>query len=226
MRTMVQARINGVEAVQKSIAFKEKDLTRLKTELTARTKLLQDEIEKGGTTGDLLRDKVIRVYGLNDKLTEQYQALQNRLVGKRGQLVMVSYETEMRERFGGTVRESDFRHERRVRLGVLCSETLLLVSDTLGIHKNIGLPIVEYLQGTLDVWGEVSFEQGLVKDNIFAWSGDDRPPSLLEYMTDHASDIFIGDEAIKAEFSKRLVAPKTFATAAERLGRLILQPTE
>ncbi len=46
--SLLQARKNGVELLQKLIKTKEKELERLKTELVVRTSLLNNEIEMSG----------------------------------------------------------------------------------------------------------------------------------------------------------------------------------
>ncbi len=227
MRTMVQARINGVEAVQKSIAKKEADLKRLRVELETRNDLLIKEIEeKGGTSGDSLRDLVIRVYGLNEEITQQYRALQERLKGCEGEFVMIRYAAQVRQRFGGELRGSDFLYESHFRLGVLRGEELCLERSGAS-SPTITLPIVQYLQG---VWGEgmwrATLEESPVKGDLFEWFGpDENPPLLVDYLRDVKEDIFIGDKAVKAGLA-RGGNEKCFAQAAERLGRLVLQPTE
>ena len=220
----VQARIINIKALQKLVGSKEAELAGLQQEVRLRVGQLQAEIAKGGTTEDPLRDLVIRAYGLNEEITEQYRLLQNRLAGKRGEFVLIRYHAEVRERFGRDIRSSDFRHEQRFRIGILQNEKLRLTEGT----QNITLPIDQYLPGVWQsgAWS-VSAEKQPVKNDFFHWAMEDDPPALAKYMTEEhlAGDFFIGDEAVLAELKKNR-DEKFFNTAAERLGRLILEPTE
>lgn len=221
----VQTRVGGVKAMQKLIAWKEKELEKLRTEHAFRTKLLQDEIAKGDTTGDPLRDLVIRAYGLNDEITAQYRQLQDRLVGKKGEFVLIRYHSEVRQRFGGEVRSSDFRHEMHFRIGVLQTEQLCLTT----ISHLVTLPIPQYLQGVWGIGARSVVADGKPSPGTFfeCIDSEDQPPPLAHYMTEAhlAGDLLIGDDAVRAELVKNRDG-EFFNVAAERLGRLILQPTD
>lgn len=222
--TSVKLLMNGVEAMQKLIGAKEKEVERLKTELAIRTGLLQGAVAKGGTTGDPLRDKIVLAYGLNFIVTEHYRLFQDRLAGKVGEFVMIRYPVEVRQRYGGTLRSADFRHETRFRIGLLQAETLELSAD----GHTLTVPVSKYLPGVVDVgFMNVYAEKDAVTGELFEWSGsEDRPPSLSEYVIDKqwAEDLLIGDEAVR-EALKHSRDEKFFSLAAERLDRLVLQPT-
>jgi len=227
----VQIRITGIESLQKSITSKEKELAVLKNELGLCTGQLRAEISKGGTTGDPLCDLVIRAHGLDHKLTEEYRSVEAKLKDKTGEFAMVRYHARVRQRYGGRSSESDYRHETHFRIGVLTGEQLRLADiESLMTSSAITLPINQYIGGVWPGSGYYlpSLDDSPVHKNFLEWGGiDDRPYALLDYfreehLIDHLS---IGDAAVRAELAKTR-DEKTFAAAAEKLSRLILEPTE
>lgn len=226
MSSIVRLRINAVETLQKNIESKEAALTRDRNELAVRTKLLQQEIEKGGTTGDPLTDLVLKAGGAhNDPALPKLRELAARLKARVGEFVAIRYSDERRLRYGGDIRSGDFEALEWVRIGVLKDETLW-VRDR-GSHKALTLPVEEYLGGTwaYSAW-TVTLEEKPEKADFFEWGSDDQPPTFIQFVTDAecAKRLMIGDEAVRAEL-KGVHAEEFFPLAARRLNRLILEPT-
>ncbi len=226
----VQARITGIESLQNVIATKEKELVTLRQELAMRNGQLRAELAKGCTTGDPLRDLVIRAHGIDLALTENYRSVEEKLKCKTGEFVMVLYHAKVRQRYGGRISESDYRHETHFRIGMLTTERLKLMPvESLMTSSPITLPIDKYIGG---VWPESGFylpslDDAPVYKDLFEWGGiDDRPYALLEYFREEhlIGHLSIGDNAVRAKLAE-VRDDKTFAAAAEKLGRLILEPT-
>jgi hypothetical protein len=208
----------------------EKDLKAARATLAERTKKLQDLLAAGGTTGDRLQDLVIQAFGVDDALTALYRSLEERLKGKNGEFVLVRYPAEVRMRFGGDIRSSDFNQETHFRIGILAGETLQMGNRRFGGATVIGLPIQRFLIGQ---WPESFGRKAVVDDgmfeggDLFDWRApEDQPPQLLQYLQEEylAKDLLIGDDAVKQALAEAH-SEQFFAQAAERLGRLILQPT-
>ncbi|HWB34256.1 MAG TPA: hypothetical protein VG753_02990 [Candidatus Paceibacterota bacterium] len=99
---------------------------------------LRDNIKAGSTTGDRIRDLLIRVHGVSDELETIYRQLDAELIGRRGEFVLLSY--IVKERAYGI--RDDMRSVDYYRLGVLEGEELIY-------REGIGttLPISRYLMG-------------------------------------------------------------------------------
>ncbi len=229
--TSVQMRVNGINALQNTIATKEKELTRFKDELRLRTDQLCAEIAKGGTVGDMLQDLVLRAgYGINDPSLPLYRGLQARLKGKKGDFVMIRYYAKVRFRFSEISSSSDYRHETHFRVGLLAGEELRL-GTALGGGLVVTLPVDRRRQGSWPdsrIYGvhlEEEYPNVPPQKEFFEWR-DDHPPSLLEYLTNEhlGSHLIIGDAAFHSEL-KKIDCEDFFKVAAEALGRLILEPT-
>jgi hypothetical protein len=182
-------------------------------------------LERGVSTGDHIRDLVLQSHGLNEEFESRYRALEEKLKGKRGEFVLIRYPSEVRERFGGDIRSSDFRHEAHFRIGVLAAEKLRLSES-----GTITLPIDRFLQG---VW-PVSMaylvypEEEMYEEEFFQDTDvEDRPHSLLSCITKEfvPEALTIGDKAVLEELEK-VRDKEFFKTAAEKLGRLVLEPTD
>jgi hypothetical protein len=205
----------------------EEDLKAARATLAERTKKLQDLLAAGGTTGDRLRDLVIRNDGVDEESLSLYRGLESRLKGRAGEFVLIRYSVKVRQRFGGDIHESDFAHQIYFRIAQLSGEELRLETYFVDFSC-IGLPIGKYLTG---VWPRSSVYVPVVEGeaqegSLFSWSdADDTPPQLIEYLKEvpFKEDLLIGDDAIKRALAK-VRSEDFFAKAAERLGRLILQP--
>lgn len=227
MSSIVVLRMHAVDSLQANITSKENALRRDKEELLVRMKLLQQEIEKGGTTGDTLTDLVLRAgSGHNDPAMPKLRALDATLKGKTGEFIAIRYSTEERLRYGGDLRSGDFHTVERVRIGILKHDTLQL--RDMGIHKTLTLPVDDYLCGT---WASgawtVTLEEKPCNGDFFEWAGTgDQPPSFITVATDPAyeKDVLIGDAALRAAL-KVARAEEFFPIAAQRLHRLVLEPT-
>ncbi len=230
--TSLQMRINGINALQKTIAAKEGELTKLKDELGLRTGQLRAKVAKGSTTGDRLCDLVVCAGGgINDPTLPKLSELQERLKDKKGDFVMIRYPVDVRERFGGDLRSGDFQHETHFRVSILAGEELRLGTG-FGGWPVITLPVTKYIHG---IWPEFHAHRAFLVDkfprdpageDFLEWRRGDEPPTLLRYLQndDYTYKLIIGDEAFLAEL-KKVGGEDFFKVAAEKLGRLILEPT-
>lgn len=185
----------------------------------------------GETTGNRLVDLVVRAGGwLNDPILPKVRELEARLKGKEGEFVLIHWSGEARTRFGGSIREGDFEHREFCRIGILAAEELKLVRGSEGSLPSIALPVVDrFLNGR---WAysfmATTFEEKPVEEagDFFEWTGDEQPPTLTKYLVDEslAKNLLIGDDEVRTAL-KASGDEEKFAEAAERLGRLVLQPT-
>lgn len=199
-----------------------------------RTNQLQDFLRAGGTTGDVVRDLVLRAHGYAPGFEANYRTFGKSLAGKKGEFALVIYEGQrvVGHDFG---KGAMYAEAIFYRLGVLQSEELVLLGT-----ESISLPIPRYIGGEVTfIPSEPDIESQLSQRylrphpmNILAQADSfDTPPSLLklaEYVPIHgrmSSGLWVGDEAVRAQL-ENCGMPGLFEPAAAALGRLILTPTE
>jgi hypothetical protein len=208
----------------------EDDHKKVKGILAAHTAELKRLLEAGNTTGDRLRDLVIRSDGVDEESLSLYRGLENRLKGRAGEFVLIRYPAEIRIRFGGDSRSSDYNHEIHFRIGILTGEVLQTINPRLGGGPVIALPVQRFLVGPWPqsfAWRVVAESHVFEVEDFFDWSTPEgQPPQLIRYLKEErfVGDLLIGDDAIKRALAE-VLSGDFFAQAAERLGRLVLQPT-
>jgi len=160
------------------------------------------------------------------KNKKQEKALQKkieeRLAGKRGEFVLLSFDAEIRFKY--TWIGDEYRHASCYRIGVLEGEKLMWNGeDQLSAPT---LPISRYLKGEEGIFRPGDNIGGVVQKNIFAHGYcDEDPPPLHALMQNECGSIVIGDEAVKEWLQKRGME-ELFKLAATALSKLILEPTD
>ena len=184
---------------------------------------IRKALENSATTGDPLRDLVIKDWGISEVVEKRYRLLQKRLVGKKGEFVLIPFATKVphKHTFGEGY---EYRDARCYRLGVLEAETLVWEKDV-----QITLPISRYISGE-EGFVSPSEVHELHKENIFAHAfggfheGD--PPLLRELINgDCGYVIVIGDEAVR-KWLKEQRMQGLFKSVADALSKLVLEPTD
>jgi hypothetical protein len=191
------------------------------------------DLDNGATTGDRLRDMLLRVYWYNPRAEERYRSVETQLKGKKGEFVLLSFNAQVAFRFHGTGR--DTRNAQCFRLGVLEGDELVLKKGLMGTMVPT-LPIPRYVYGETtflaveDDVKRLEVEEKEFFDHAFH---DMNPPRLTDilYIGRDGSDwtgwqetVIIGDEAVK-KWLKEHAMPGLYKPAADLLSKLILEPT-
>ncbi|MEK7108876.1 MAG: hypothetical protein AAB919_00370 [Patescibacteria group bacterium] len=230
--TKVTALLASVADLLDEEGIAQKELDRVQDLVQQETGRLRAELAAGGTTNDPLHDLVLKAgYGVNDPSLTFYRGLQTRLKGRNGQFVMVRYPAEVRERCGGTLDESDMRHEEHFRLGILAGEELRLGNSIAGTPL-ITLPVDRYMHGawpgshSLVVTFKDEAPQTPFRGDFLELRSEGDPARLLEYLQNEhlVPNLVVGDEAFRAEL-KGVDCESFLFEAADALGRLLLQPS-
>lgn len=204
----------------------ETELKQIDDQISELTKDLQSRVENEETTGDRVRDLVIRVHGVDDVIEQKYRSTEARLIGKKGEFVLISYKTQIRTRhtFG---RGWEYRGAKWFRLGVLEGEQLVWnpkVFITLPVSRYVGAESSAYFGDTI-----LALSRDVQKENIFALHDiDDSPPLLIEQVQEQHGPIVefvIGDADVRGWLKEHLMED-LFKLAAGALSKLILEPTE
>lgn len=186
--------------------------------------VVRGRIEAGETTGDHIRDMVIRTYGFDPEAEEKYREFEKRLAGKQGEFVLVAYSGERNKRhiFGkGWERES----AEFFRLGVLEGEELVCRNAPVYIT----LPTSRYIQDQNTFFPKgaelgrlLTIKQGdLFVDPFF----DESPPPLETFVRNPQAGLVLGDKAVENWLENHLMLG-FYKPAADALSKLILEPTE
>ena len=209
----------------------EEKLTALTIRIAEENKALVAELEKGATTGDRLTDLIIRF--LNKQADEEtlakFRAFEQNLKGRTGELVLVKYPVRVRTRYGGEIRSADFSTETHFRIGKLVGEEFQLIRSRLSDALLLTLPVEQYVQGP---WPKSFLYKPVVskvvKGDLFEWKPGDELSQFHDFVLlkeeRYGYDLLVGDAAVRTEL-KRVDADDFFSQAAEKLGRLILEPT-
>lgn len=227
----IYPRIANVEELKRELVVLEKRVASMHTRINARLKLVQDAIAGGETTGDPLRDLVIRAHGLDKALEDKYRKLQAALTGKKGEFVLLSFHADIPWKFGG--RSIETREAQCYRLGVLEGEELVWVeNESSFLGPQISLFVSRYTQGETHIFFDSKdLKRPLLveKENIFTHgfsSASSYPPLLHQLLGgEWQESIIIGDRAVKAWLKKKCMSG-LYKPAADALSKLILEPTE
>lgn len=222
----VVAMLNTIHFLCAKRAGVEVDLNELQRLIKTKTAQLRGEIEVGGTTGDKVRDLVLRAGGaVDDPLLPKYRELQAKLAGKRGEFVMIRYSVRIDYVFGSVSNNGELGREEHFRIGLLAGKDLRL-GTALGGSPVITLPVDCYKQGHWPrsrAYG-ISFEKphpdASPQLDFFEYRRSDDPPSLLQYLTDPylTPCLVIGDEVFRTELDK-IGSSGFFDVACKALGR-------
>lgn len=222
----IRARESLVKEHAAQLAEKQKAIKFLVSQLEAKVK-------QGETTGNRIRDLVLRVHGYNPFFEERYATLEARLKGKGGEFILIFFEARIAMRYHGM--GMDERLAVLYRLGVLEGEELLLkdgLSGTFIDHATprFTLPVSRYIGGEAEVKvGVGERDVVIVPQNIFA--RDSVPhyknPCFLDDFLKSNSDQFgivVGDEAVREWLENKHYMIGLFKSAADVLSKLILEP--
>jgi hypothetical protein len=146
---------------EKQDSFK-KEVTRAKEALeVAEQKLAEFDVEakkllivqlgNGFSTGNILTDEIIEIFGLDKNVIKKFLSFNDRLIKAQGQEMLIVFPYRHRIRFGGPgdTRESDWQNCKGYIFGVLSGESLEFVKMGKNIlDVQIALPFERYLS-----WG-------------------------------------------------------------------------
>jgi hypothetical protein len=204
----------------------ETELKQIDDQISKLTKGLRPRVTNGETTGDRIRDLVIRAHGVNEEIEQKCRDFESQLKGKKGEFALLSWGAKIRK-YGPT---DGYRTVDFYRLGVLEGEELVWHNE---LH--VTLPITQHIGGEerSTLHGMEVFS--LQKSNIFAQYGE-HPRVLLVHLLSQIKipppwlafsslQILIGDEAVKT-WLKNTGMESLFKPAADVLSKLILEPTE
>ncbi len=196
------------------------------------TKDLRERLANGETTGDPLKDLVLKTHGWDPEAEEKYAALERQLAGKKGEFVLLFYHSQRDTRhiFG-----RGWEHESAdyYRIGVLEGEKLIGVEETTFTNATlITLPVSRYIRDTPGIFLEsdkVRRPLEVREHDIFEREYHDPGPYPLgcwiKGKGSRLSELVIGDEAVKEWLDKRHMSG-LYKTAADALSKLVLEPTE
>ncbi len=206
------------------IKAKEEDVNQLKSQRSGYWTILQKAIEAGDTTGDPIRDLVVRTNSDFDaELEARYRKLETRLQGKTGELVLFTYSVEKctKHVFIPT------RHSQNEYDDFWYAACGVLSNDKLRLRRRISLPVEELIVAGFNWFHEMKFEieKGDPFDNF-----DLSSPKLdgyAEVTTSSNSQLMFlaGDDAVKLWFAERR-QPGQFRKCCDLLSKLVLEPTE
>ena len=221
MTTDLTSEIDAIETRIRTVQEQLEGLRSLQRVLFTK---LKERLANGETTGDHIRDIVVRFKGTYDEeLERRYRKLEERLQGKAGELVLFTYSINKctRRVFVPTPRDQneydDFWY-------VVCG---VLSNDKLRLAKRISLPIEQLITAGFSLFCEMKFD--IEKDDPF----DDfyhSSPALDGYADitvrdGHELMFLVGDDAVRLWFTQRR-QPQQFRKCCDLLGKLVLEPTE
>lgn len=224
---------------QRTIEQAKRTVGELDSQLSQENALLVTDIQDGKTTGDRLLDVVIRAHhGYDSELFEKYRAFEERLIGKRGEFVLVLYDADtVNIRYLDGPRAAFSPHSLYesnnkapfYRLGILDGEELVIpkIRNSLGL-VGLALPVSRYVHGWVGLLVDKK-DAGVevIEENILdQWGSDYKLHPLCTYL-DHPEllerTIIIGDEKVRV-WLKEHCMEALFKPAADALGKLILEP--
>ncbi len=131
-----------VEGFREGLAKTQQELAEYNARL--RTQLCE-RLEKGETTGSLLQDEVIRLFGLSKTAADRILGWNDRLMKSAGTELLIAISYATRFRFGGTVSPEDYITSYGHMLGILSGAALELAR---GENDEILLtiPFARYVQ--------------------------------------------------------------------------------
>lgn len=221
--------IARLESLNAAVAVAEAELAGKKANVHTLKESLRDRIKAGQTSGCRVTDLVIQFMDdIGQDMIDKFEAFEQRLKGKLGQLVALRYSTSIVTSYGSTTVERI--QTNAVRIGVLQHETLQVVPReevlwrlTLGCSPCVLL--CESFSSTL-------MRPHVPKVPLFGNTfGDyDIAPScwIGEYIkrapdTHHPWDLLIGDEEVAAFLRERAADSVTLMNSVRAaLGQLIL----
>ncbi|MBI5003758.1 hypothetical protein HZC00_01555 [Candidatus Kaiserbacteria bacterium] len=224
--------ILGVQGIKDSLASLRAQISAYEKALAERMQMLAKAIEEGETTGDAMRDLVIRFHQKDDDvLTAKYRAIDEALKGKKGEFVLVTFPGRrlVKHVFIG---ESEYAHVTYYRLGVLKNEGVTCppryrtsdqVAPTIDVSR--------YVEGEVGLLmkGDLSRPLSVVEENIFREFYSDHDPRplyiILQEEGSWEDKIIIGDDAVK-QWLDEVYMPGLYKPAADALSKLILEPTD
>ncbi len=221
---------------------KEKDVAELNRRIQDQSSKISQEIRAGATTGDWVRDLVLRVHGLNPELEAKYRPLNEALKGKKGELILIAFECVVGSIFRSDRIYPEFKRLVKLfRLGILHDEKLVCEGNSTFLLSGVSgiiLPASQYIELVVTpvlLEGDINPKAlSVEKKNIFStnhmkWEAN--PPYLEEMLGgDWEKKILIGEKGIRERFEEERME-KLYPAAAEKLGYFVLtspalEPTE
>lgn len=225
LRDLSDARVTLISAKRESDAKE--------TVLNERRAALKALLDNGKTTGDTVRDLVVRSTGdINEELEEKYRRLEKRLTGFKDELMLLTAEvaiTTMSRRGGPLPGQNWDRRDSAwtVACGVLANERLRLDG------KHIALPVDQYaissyIAGRSKYKTEINFRidpdsknplhaRNLVSATLEAYAEYDCGPTW------NVPTFCIGDKEVREWFERE--AEDQFEKCSELLGKSTLVQT-
>ncbi len=190
-------------------------------------------IEKGEvTTGDNIRDLVIRLKGASDiELEKRLKIVESKISSKKGELALFTYAQDeiSWQRKGGPGNSAEGRH---IVWYVACG---VLADDTLRIEKNkIVFPIDRYAV-SLYSWMHLSEMQFKIRKDPFTRERRYDEKDLVYAIDAYAhpeDDVYrslklvVGDKEVEAFLASHKRFKDSFENVCALLSHLILQPTD
>lgn len=220
LKEEITTRNQFVEAHKTALADKDE-------KLVEHLGMIRARLEAGETTGDRITDLMLRVHGFDQGMIEKYAALEAQLEGRRGEFVLISFDTSVP--FKHTMTHTEDRHASCYRIGVLEDEHLK-IGESFGM-KIITFPVSRYIYGEKSILMNeknlphtLPIEIGDLFEHYFHGMNPPLLSELLQEVDEELRGIFIGDDAVKG-WLKRHLMPGLFKPAADALSKLILEPT-
>lgn len=215
----------NANAAHRHVQALEASLAKSRELLSGHESALRDAIAGGAETGDKMFDIALRVRGYDPELADKFRELDAELKSKTGEFVLVTFETK----FMTTHRQigkCDFENRTMFRIAILTGDTLIW--NEKGLDGYVTVPTKRYTTGEVATIFSKPVPRPAVSDgDLFAcaYIDDPKPLGMLVLEDRWRAHLFIGDDAVRAFLAEKRMLP-LFRTAAEALGRLVLQPLD
>ncbi len=176
-------RIVRVGAAQAELEEKRRETAEAEKTACAEEEGLMEAIAAGGTTGDWLRDQVIRTCGYGSCMEAAYHQVNDQLMCRRGEFALLAYDHEKYVPpgilFGGAKRVPASFY----RLGVLEEDELVLAPPKRKGYENgmLDLPVTRFVAGEKGSYLAFRKPQ-VVEARLFDQLGEHSPPHFTMYI--------------------------------------------